>query len=88
MLSLLHNVHLKRGVNWSLLADPLYDEFEKLTAVERIAPQPPGLRTIAANAHALRRFAASKAAFSMHGHWRAEWPIMAASLLHKPKVRA
>lgn len=54
-LGLLSNEKLARGVNWTLLSDPLFHEFEQIAETLRLAPPPLGLSGAGTTFREMRR---------------------------------
>lgn len=85
-LGLLSNERMARGINWTLLSDPLFTEFDRITDSVRLAP--------AAGAGFLRELPQMRrsargvdAVFSMHGKVRPPWQFQALSWAAKAQKR-
>ncbi|OBV11207.1 glycosyltransferase family protein [Erythrobacter dokdonensis] len=78
-IGLLSNEKLPRGINWTLLSDPLFADLHALGAGEILAPPPPGLSTAGEYLRLAGRAQKMDAFFSMHGKARPEWPLQALS---------
>ena len=86
-LGLLSNERMPRGINWTLLSDPLFTAIENITVARRIAP-PAGFRL-------LREFGSLKAAvrgvdalFAMNGKVRPSPEFQLAARLAQPQIKA
>lgn len=87
-IGLLSNENLQRGINWTLLSDPLFAEIAKLTQSEIIAPGRLNSRALLKYGALARRARAADAVFSLKGKARPEWPLQLMSWAAGSTVRA
>jgi hypothetical protein len=87
MLGLLSNENLDRGVNWTLLSDSLFAEFDRITETTRLAPLSCSLSALRNYWHVIRKARRATALLSMNGRAMPDWRLEAVSLAAGRKTR-
>lgn len=87
-IGLLSNKQLPRGINWTLLSDPLFAEMAKLEECDEIAPKSISVGAVSQYLELARRVRQTDAVFSLKGKARPEWPLQVMSWSAGNAVRA